>query len=70
LLLARFIITFSWLYHGIFPKLIYIAPLEKAMVASLGFSNEITYLITKSAGIGEVIVGVLFFVFYRHTIIT
>ena len=67
--IARFIISFSWLYHGIFPKLIHIAPLEKVMTASLGLSNELSYLVTKSAGVGEVIFGVLFFVFYRNKVI-
>ncbi|NQZ24290.1 MAG: hypothetical protein HRT53_19855 [Colwellia sp.] len=67
--IARFIISFSWLYHGIFPKLVHIAPLEKVMTASLGLSNELSYLVTKSAGVGEVIFGVLFFVFYRNKVI-
>jgi hypothetical protein len=67
--IARFFISFSWLYHGIFPKLIHIAPLEKLMTASLGFSNDLSYLITKSAGVGEVILGVVFFVLYRSKII-
>lgn len=63
--IARLIISFSWLYHGIFPKLIHIAPLEKLMTASLGLSNELSYFVTKSAGVGEVIFGILFFVLYR-----
>ncbi len=64
--IARFIISFSWLYHGIFPKLIHIAPLEKVMITSLGLSNELSYFLTKTAGAGEVIFGVLFFLFYRN----
>ncbi len=64
--IARFIVSFSWLYHGIFPKLIHIAPLEKVMITSLGLSNELSYFLTKSAGAGEVIFGVLFFLFYRN----
>ncbi|WP_040522164.1 DoxX-like family protein [Aliiglaciecola lipolytica] len=63
--IARFIVSFSWIYHGIFPKLIHIAPMEKLMTASLGFSNEISDLITQSAGVGEVIFGIVFFAFYR-----
>lgn len=66
--IARFIICFSWLYHGIFPKLVHIAPLEKLMTSSLGFSGELSYLLTKSAGVGEVIFGVLFFIFYRNKV--
>jgi len=64
--IARFIIAFSWLYHGIFPKLVHIAPLEKLMTASIGLSTELSYLVTKSAGVGEVIFGIVFFIFYRN----
>lgn len=63
--IARFIIAFSWLYQGIFPKLVHIAPLEKLMTSSLGLSIEISYFVTKIAGVGEVIFGLLFFVLYR-----
>ena len=35
------------------------------MTSSMGFSNEISYLVTKSAGAGEVIFGLLLFVFYK-----
>ena len=67
--IARYIIAFSWLYHGIFPKLVHIAPLEKVITASFGLSNELSYLVTKSAGIGEVIFGIVFFIFYRNNIV-
>jgi len=67
--IARFIISFSWLYHGIFPKLVHIAPLEKLMTDSIGLSNELSYLVTKSAGVGEIGFGLLFFVYYRNKVI-
>ena len=67
--IARYIVSFSWLYHGIFPKLIQIAPLEKLMTASIGFSEELSYYITKSAGVGEVIFGITLFIFYRSRFI-
>ena len=67
--IARYIVSFSWLYHGIFPKLIHIAPLEKLMTASAGFSEEVSYYITKSAGVGEVIFGITLFIFYRSKFI-
>ena len=63
--IARYIVSFSWLYHGIFPKLVHIAPLEKLMTASIGFSEETSYFITKAAGVGEVLFGLLIFVYYR-----
>ena len=64
--ISRFIISFSWLYHGIFPKIIHIAPLEKLITGSLGLSNDFSYLITKSAGVGEVVFGIMFFILYRN----
>ena len=67
--IARYIVSFSWLYHGLFPKLIHIAPLEKLMTASFGFSDNISYYITKSAGVGEVLFGITLFVFYRSRFI-
>ncbi|MEZ7276198.1 DoxX-like family protein [Pseudoalteromonas sp. 68 DY56-GL68] len=67
--IARFIISFSWLYHGLMPKLIHIAPLELKMTASFGFNAEISTLITQAAGVGEMIFAVLFFIFYRSILI-
>lgn len=64
--IARFIIGFSWLYHGLFPKLLHIDPIEKMMTASLGFSDEISYLITKAAGAGELVFGLIFILFYKN----
>ena len=67
--IARFIISFSWLYHGLIPKLIHIAPLELKMTASFGFNAEISTLITRAAGAGEMIFAVLFFIFYRSILL-
>jgi uncharacterized membrane protein YphA (DoxX/SURF4 family) len=67
--IARFILGFSWLYHGIFPKLVHIAPLEKAMTASIGLSDDISYWITKSAGVGEVIFGLILLYFYQARLV-
>ena len=64
--IARYFIAFSWLYHGIFPKLVHVAPLEKIITGSFGLSDELSYLVTKSAGIGEVIFGLVFFFLYRN----
>lgn len=63
--IARYIIGLSWIYSGVFPKLMQIAPLEKVMTASIGLSDEISYLITKAAGVGEVIFGVIFILLYK-----
>ena len=64
--LARYIVSLSWIYHGFFPKLYHIAPLEKLMTGSAGFSQEVSDLITRSAGVGEIIFGLCLIVFYKH----
>ena len=35
------------------------------MTSSIGLSNEASYFITKSAGVGEVIFGIILFMFYK-----
>ena len=67
--ISRFIISFTWLYHGLFPKIIHISPLEQRMTASFGFNAEISMLITRAAGVGEIVFAVLFFIFYRSILI-
>ena len=63
--LARYVIGLTWIYHGLFLKLLQIAPLEQAMTGSLGFSEDITYLLIKSAGVGEIVFGIVFILFYQ-----
>ncbi|MEO3679816.1 DoxX-like family protein [Rheinheimera sp. FR7-31] len=64
--LARYVIGLTWIYHGIFPKLLQIAPLEQAMTGSLGFSDDITFYLVKIAGVAEVIFGLVFICYYRQ----
>nr|WP_275447105.1 DoxX-like family protein [Pseudoalteromonas sp. Of7M-16] len=66
--IARYVISFAWLYHGIFPKLVHVAPIEQLIMSSAGFPDDISTLITKIAGVGEVMFGVLFFVFYKYKV--
>ncbi|CAM3038275.1 DoxX-like family protein [Vibrio neptunius] len=66
---ARYVIGLTWIYHGLFPKLLQVAPLEQTMTGSLGFSDEHTYMLIKAAGVGEVIFGLAFILFYRITFI-
>lgn len=63
--ICRWIIGGSWIYHGLMPKIIKVAPLEQVMTRKFGFSEEVSYLITKAAGVGEIIFGIAFIVFYR-----
>jgi len=63
---ARYILGLSWVYHGLFPKLITVAPLEKSLTATIGLSEQASYLLTKSAGVLEIIFGLLILVFYKN----
>tara|TARA_B100001063_G_scaffold131180_1_gene122620 strand:- start:857 stop:1255 length:399 start_codon:yes stop_codon:yes gene_type:complete len=64
--MARYIVGLSWMYHGFFPKIYHIAPLEKLMTGSAGYSEQLSDLITRSAGIAEVIFGLLIIIFYKN----
>ena len=48
-----------------FPKLLTVAPLEKALTATIGLSPEYSYLLTKFAGVSEVLFGLALFCFYK-----
>lgn len=63
--IVRFILGLSWIYHGLFPKLVHIAPIERQMTASLGFSTEVSDFITRFAGVSEIGFGIALIIFYR-----
>jgi len=63
--MARFTIAFVWIYHGLFPKLLQIAPIEMAMSSAAGLSDENTLLLIKLAGVGELIFGIAFIFLYK-----
>ena len=63
---ARYILGLSWIYHGLFPKLITVSSLEEKLTASLGFSEKASFLITKSAGLAEIIIGLAILVYYKN----
>ena len=63
---ARFVLGGSWIYHGLFPKLLTVAPIEKAMTATIGLSEQYSLFLTRSVGVAEVIFGLLIIVYYRH----
>jgi len=64
--IARFTVGLSWIYHGLFPKLLHIAPLEMQMSGSIGLSEANSVLLIRAAGIGEILFGILLIVFYRY----
>ncbi|WP_444910218.1 DoxX-like family protein [Microbulbifer sp. TRSA005] len=63
--LCRWIIGCSWIYHGLMPKLVHIAPLEQKMTNGFGFGVEASQVLTRVAGAGEILFGIVFIVFYR-----
>lgn len=64
--IIRYILGLSWVYQGFFPKLFSIAPLERQLTATMGFSENISDLITRGAGVSEIAFGILLIVFYRN----
>ena len=64
--LARWIIGFVWIYHGLFIKLITIAPIEHHLSSQFGLSDVGTYWFIKAAGVGEVVFGLMFICLYRY----
>ena len=46
----RYVLGLSWVYQGFSLKLFTIAPLERELTATMGFSAELSNLITRRAG--------------------
>ncbi len=67
--ISKIIVSLSWVFHGLVPKIIYIAPLEYEMTSSIGFSEDITLLLIKFAGISEIIFGLILLRFYKHKLV-
>jgi len=63
---ARYVLGLSWVYQGFFPKLFAIAPLERQLTATMGYSPEVSDLITRAAGAGEILFGLLLIVLYKN----
>lgn len=67
--LSRWLLGLCWVYQGFFPKLYAIAPLERQLTATMGFTVEISDVITRVAGVSEIVFGLLLIVFYKTKII-
>ena len=65
---ARYTLGLSWIYQGLFPKLLTVAPLERALTATMGFSDNISLLITRAAGVSEIVFGIALIVFYKNRV--
>ena len=66
---ARYTLGLSWIYQGLFPKLLTVAPLERALTATMGFSDNISLLITRAAGVSEIVFGIALIVFYKNRVL-
>ena len=62
---TRWAIGLSWIYHGLFPKLINIAPIEQHLANQVGLSVELTFLLIKFAGVVDITFGLIFLIFYK-----
>jgi hypothetical protein len=65
--LARYTIGCSWIYSGLVPKLIQVAPLELVMSGSIGLSQANTLLLIRFAGVAEIGFGLALLYFYRYS---
>lgn len=64
--LARYVIGLTWIYQGLIPKLLYLSPQELAMTGSLGFSADMTLVLIQSAGVAEILFGLIFIQGYQN----
>lgn len=67
--IARWVIGLSWIYQGLFPKLITIAPIENSLTSQIGFSADHTFWLIKIVGVSEVLFGAVFIKHYKNLII-
>lgn len=63
--IARYILGFSWIYQGFFPKVLQVASLEYTMSSRLGLHEELTLILIRSTGVVEILFGIALILFYR-----
>lgn len=68
-LLANFTIALSWLYHGIFPKLLHMETGELDMMKASGLFSGIEAEAVIGVGIGEILFGLSFLLFGRSKLL-
>ncbi|SFM44325.1 DoxX-like family protein [Halopseudomonas yangmingensis] len=67
--LARWVVGLSWVYHGLFPKLLHVAPLEYQLTAQLGLGDPATLWLVRGAGVAELLFGLLFILLWRRPLL-
>lgn len=63
--IARYILGFSWIYQGFFPKIFRLDSLEYDMTSRLGLSHEATLILIRAMGVAEILFGLLLILFYK-----
>ncbi len=69
LFIANFTIAATWVYHGVFPKLLYMETGELSMVSASGIFKGIEREAVYTIGAAEVIFGLAFIFFGRLRIL-
>lgn len=65
-IIPRLIVTLAWVYHGLVPKILHQAPTEWYLASQFGLSESLTLLLVYTAGVGEMLFGVVFWFLYRN----
>ncbi|MEZ5460368.1 DoxX-like family protein [Dokdonella sp.] len=64
--ISRVVIALVWVYHGLVPKLLGPHADELAIWAALGFSRELAVPLSMSAGVIEILFGLIVLVLWRR----
>ncbi len=60
--IARLLIAFTFIYHGLVPKLLFVSPMERAMIEAHGSSFPFAW-VSVFAGVAEIILGIILLTF-------
>ncbi|HLY25650.1 MAG TPA: DoxX-like family protein [Aggregatilineales bacterium] len=55
--LARIVVGFIWLYHGLLPKLLFLSKDEMALLMNTGLRPDAALMIVRIVGIAEIVLG-------------
>lgn len=64
--IARVTVAFTWIWHGLVPKLVAQDPVEASPLLGLGFDRETAWGIVTATGVGEIIFGLLILILWRQ----
>lgn len=64
--IARGVVAFTWIWHGVVPKLIARDPIEIAPLTPLGLSLDDAWTVVTISGVAEILFGLLIIVLWRE----